>query len=1113
MALNPGVSAAGQQVGAELKRQAGTPLSQGPANKWSVDSSDVTKLKTEIHGVVTEVGLLEGAIASLVTTLKNAAPQLAMLGGGKGGTTAGGGGLTVAGFGGKGGGGGPSGNTNTTAPVTGGAVSGAMGKVAGALSLGAFGGVAASGAGAINSYINRIGAPGMASNLMSTQSNLVFGQGVNQSGRGGVTATSQANSGVSSLGQADAAHAQSIEMANQLLWSPTGSKAQKNKFSFENQAQLLSPGMGRAGAAQFANTLASAGAATMFNRYGGGQAGLLLPGGKGINTASATFKGLMTVLNKGQNMDANQLKKLATDNNAWYGITQNFGAGTQMNLTDAEITAMREYAAKGGNVGAVGSALGATPASSSLKKTTQHNRLDSSQYQGMVPGTDERNKMAAQAYHAGANWSNANPSAVNDEGWAASGVKTMLGFASAVSHATEGVLALEGALKFFKGRGGGGGGGGGSMAGIPLIGGALAGVAGLAGLGSKVGGKIGGALGKAGGWLDHLPGHLGGINPGKVGGALAMNPLLTPILHGLERDGSFYGSKLRLGSGGGAHARGAAGAGAGFGGASGGWGILRLLLEGAGDPMGDPPTGSTTTAGMTSTMRKRVGAMMAANPNVKISSGHRTSAQQAFLYKAKGGHQVARPGNSAHQSGQAADLGPPSQFGWIAANASKFGLGRPDPGGEPWHVQAMGDPSPGASVTGSQVVSTASTQEGVNYVYGGETAGKAFDCSGLVQWVFAKLGISLPRTSEAQASAGTAVSGLAQAQPGDIILYNEPGEGPNSHVAIYIGGGKQIAAPHTGTVVQVQSVDTAHLSCVRRIVGGGAGKSAATAAQSAVGATSNDASNHATAGAGVTAPGLMSSFLGSMGASWLSGGMGGPSNQVIGAAAVTATNASVNTSSTTGSGTSATPNLSTTPTSTGSLSAQAVYNLAIAAGLSPHDAQIATAVAQVESRFNPQAVDHDSNGTTDYGLWQINSVHGVGTNMFNPTAAAAEMAKLTSKGANWGPWAPDFGSSNYGGNPQVGGKVQAAMQSLGFMGDPGGGGMGGAAVVSAGMSGSGALSRGRLGGKSSSGGGNSYTINMPITATGVTQQDAARLANMVLLEIKKQSAIDEMSAY
>jgi cell wall-associated NlpC family hydrolase len=257
-------------------------------------------------------------------------------------------------------------------------------------------------------------------------------------------------------------------------------------------------------------------------------------------------------------------------------------------------------------------------------------------------------------------------------------------------------------------------------------------------------------------------------------------------------------------------------------------------------------------------LAKSITAMKAANPNIQITSGYRSSQQQATLYALKGGQGVAPPGQSNHQTGTAADLGPPSQFGWIAKNASKFGLNRPAPSSEPWHVESMGDPA-----TGSMAVSVAQSFLGTPYVWGGGNAGGAstgqpgdsadpnapnqvgFDCSGLMVAIFAKLGISLPRTSQQQAKVGTPVSSLAQAQAGDLILYNEPGEGANSHVAMYIGGGQQIAAPYTGQVVQKQAVDKAHLSTIRRVLSGGSGQALATAAQSFIGAPSTDASNHA----------------------------------------------------------------------------------------------------------------------------------------------------------------------------------------------------------------------------------------------------------------------------
>jgi len=107
--------------------------------------------------------------------------------------------------------------------------------------------------------------------------------------------------------------------------------------------------------------------------------------------------------------------------------------------------------------------------------------------------------------------------------------------------------------------------------------------------------------------------------------------------------------------------------------------------------------------------------------------------------------------------------------------------------------------------TGQQVVAEAEQLLGVPYQWGGSTPSTGFDCSGLVQYVFGQLGVSLPRTSEEQATVGTPVASLAQAQPGDLVFY-EPGPGGPGHVGIYIGNGQIIDAPHTGTVVQVQPV-------------------------------------------------------------------------------------------------------------------------------------------------------------------------------------------------------------------------------------------------------------------------------------------------------------------
>ena len=162
------------------------------------------------------------------------------------------------------------------------------------------------------------------------------------------------------------------------------------------------------------------------------------------------------------------------------------------------------------------------------------------------------------------------------------------------------------------------------------------------------------------------------------------------------------------------------------------------------------------------------------------------------------------------------------------------------------------------SVTGMNIVADAKRYLGVPYVLGGTTTA-GMDCSGLVQTVLKDLGISSPRLVSGEATLGTAVPSLADAQPGDLIVLKN-----NQHIVIYAGDGKVIHAPDVGRKVSEVNnwLTDADIETIRRVAPSSASATSASTASTASTLSSSQVTQ------------LLSAIQGSLGASGTSSGSG-----------------------------------------------------------------------------------------------------------------------------------------------------------------------------------------------------------------------------------------------
>jgi cell wall-associated NlpC family hydrolase len=177
----------------------------------------------------------------------------------------------------------------------------------------------------------------------------------------------------------------------------------------------------------------------------------------------------------------------------------------------------------------------------------------------------------------------------------------------------------------------------------------------------------------------------------------------------------------------------------------------------------------------------------------------RAAAQQQAAAEARAAAAQAQAQAQAAQA-QAAPAASRGATAAVAAPAPRAPAARAAAPAAPAAAAAPSGPAPSANGGAGAAIAEAQRQLGKPYVWG--AAGPdAFDCSGLTAWAWRAGGVSLPHFSGAQYASTTHIS-MSAIQPGDLIFY----ESPDQHVALYVGGGQIIHAPHAGSVVKYDSL-------------------------------------------------------------------------------------------------------------------------------------------------------------------------------------------------------------------------------------------------------------------------------------------------------------------
>ena len=157
-----------------------------------------------------------------------------------------------------------------------------------------------------------------------------------------------------------------------------------------------------------------------------------------------------------------------------------------------------------------------------------------------------------------------------------------------------------------------------------------------------------------------------------------------------------------------------------------------------------------------------------------------------------------------------------------AGCASRGAVPRPFPGAPAPPARSEPAPIVGPATLSPvpDLLATALALRGTPYRNGGSEPTRGFDCSGLVQWVFAQHGAALPRERREQYEAGQTIR-QDDVQPGDLVFFETVSRGP-SHVGVAVGGDSFIHAPSSRGVVRIEHYTASYWSTrfigARRIV-------------------------------------------------------------------------------------------------------------------------------------------------------------------------------------------------------------------------------------------------------------------------------------------------------